>query len=180
MIMLSKVLSPFVLLLLLAGASFAQDNPQNPPPNDTRRDVLAQLGLSPEQIQQFRRANQEHRPQMQAAQQRLREANRELDMAIYSDTVSEDVFQAKLRAFQEAQGEVTRLRFQNELAIRRILTPDQVTRFREIRRRFASAIEFMQKGRQQLRDRMQRRNPNNQRKLPPPANPLKQNRRGNE
>jgi hypothetical protein len=178
MMMLNKLLSPLILLFVLSGLSFAQDNPQNPPPNDRQRDVLAQLGLSPEQVQQFRRANADHRPVMQAAQQRLREANRDLDMAIYSDTVSEEVFQTRLRAFQEAQSDVTRLRFQNELAIRRILTPDQVTRFREIRRRFSSAIEFMQKGRRELQDRIQRRNQNNQQR--PSPNLPRQPRRGTE
>ena len=178
--MLSKILSPLILLFVLSGLSLAQDNPQNPP-NDERPNVLAQLGLTMDQVQQFKRKNAEHRPQMQAAQQRLREANRDLDMAIYADTVSEEDFQSKLRVFQEAQGEVTRLRFQNELSIRKILTPDQLTRFREIRRRFANARDFIQERRQERRRRIQdglkRRNQNDQQK-PPPANPLKQNRRG--
>jgi hypothetical protein len=101
---------------------------------------------------------------MEAAQRRLREANRELDMAIYSDTVSDESFQSKLRAFQEAQSEVTRLRFQNELSIRKILTPEQLTLFREIRRRFANARDFIQdrqqQRRRQMQDRMQPRNQN--------------------
>ncbi|HJS51336.1 MAG TPA: periplasmic heavy metal sensor [Pyrinomonadaceae bacterium] len=178
--MLRKLLSPVILVFVLGGLSLAQENPQNPPPNDERPNVLAQLGLSTDQVQQFRRVNAEHRPQMQAAQQRLREANRDLDIAIYSDSVSEEVFQARLRAFQEAQGEVTRLRFQNELAIRKILTPDQLTRFREIRRRFMNARDFIQQRRQQrrqIRDGIKRRNQNDQQKRPQ-GNPLKQNRRG--
>lgn len=176
--MLRKTLSPLVLILALGALAFAQDQPpQNPPPNDERPNVLAQLGLSRDQIQRFRRQNAEHRPLMQEAQQRLREANRNLDIAIYADSVSDEDFQSKLRAFQQAQGEVTRLRFQNELAIRNILTPDQLTRFREIRRRFAAAVELMRpKGRRQMQDRPQRQNQNDQQK-PPPANPLKQNRR---
>ena len=176
MIMLSKVLSPFFLVFVLTGLSLAQDNPQNPPANDERPNILAQLGLSEDQIQRFRRQNTEHRPLIQEAQQRLREANRSLDIAIYADTVSEDDFQSKLRAFQQAQGEVTRLRFQNELAIRNILTPDQLTRFREIRRRFSAALELMRpKARRQMENRRQRQNQNDLQK-PPPPNPLKQKR----
>jgi Heavy-metal resistance len=179
--MLSKALSPLILVFILSWPALAQDNPPNPPPNDERPNVLSQLALTMDQVQQFKRRNAEHRPQMQAAQQRLREANRDLDMAIYADNVSEEDFQSKLRAFQEAQGEVTRLRFQNELSIRKILTPDQLTRFREIRRRFTDARDFIQERRQQRRQQIQdgikRRNQKDQQK-PPPPNPLKQNRRG--
>ena len=176
--MLRKVLSPLALILTLGALALAQDQqPQNPPPNDERPNILAQLGLSQDQIQRFRKANAEHRPLMEAAQKRLREANRELDMAIYADTVSEEDFQAKLRAFQEAQGEVTRLRFQNELSIRNVLTPDQLVRFREIRRRFAGARDFIQQQRRQIQDRMRRRNQNDQQKSPQ-VDPLKQNKRG--
>ena len=180
--MLRKILSPLVLILALGVLAFAQDQlPQNPPPKDERPNILAQLGLTRDQVQRFRKANAEHRPLMEAAQRRLRDANRDLDMAIYADTVSEEAFQSKLRAFQEAQGEVTHLRFQNELSIRKILTPDQLTLFREIRRRFANARDFIQerqqKRRRQMQDRMQPRNQNEQQKQPQ-GTPLKQNKRG--
>lgn len=115
-----------------------QDRRQERPRQDIEQpNLLAQLGLSKDQIQQFRLTNSVHRPLMQAAQQRLREANRELDLVIYADSVSEDDFRARLSVFQQAQAEVNRLRFANELAIRKILTPDQLVRFREMRRRFA-------------------------------------------
>lgn len=161
--MFKNLLSPRVILLAAAfllsvGIAAAQDGPpanQPPmdrPPNDDRPNILTQLGLSQDQIQQFRRANQAHRPQMNAAQQKLREANRDLDMAIYADTVSEETVHAKLRVFQEAQAEVNMLRFLNELTIRKILTPDQLIRFREIRRRFAEARERMQQLPRHLRN----------------------------
>jgi len=136
----------FGLLLCLAVFDvkmYGQDGPPpNPEPgvNRPRRDrpnLIEQLGLSPEQIQQFRKLNAEHRPLMNTAQKRLGDANRELDMAIYADTVSDDVVRAKLRAFQDAQAEISRLRFANELNIRRILTQDQLVRFRDMRRQFA-------------------------------------------
>ncbi|MFL6467113.1 MAG: Spy/CpxP family protein refolding chaperone [Pyrinomonadaceae bacterium] len=121
------------------GVNRPQDGRRNfaDHPQDNRPNLIAQLGLSQEQIQQFRKLNAEHRPQMNEAQRRFRAANRELDIAIYADVVSEDAIQAKLKAFQEAQAEVDRLRFSNELNIRRILTPEQVVRFRDMRRRFA-------------------------------------------
>jgi Spy/CpxP family protein refolding chaperone len=85
--------------------------------------------------------NQERRPAMMQAQRRMREANRDLDMAIYRDSVNDEEFQARLKEFQSAQSELARLRFESELSVRKILTPEQLVRFRELRRRFAEARE---------------------------------------
>ena len=150
--MLNRLLSPklqfvTITLLCLCTVVTGQDGsspgpePRNMRPRDERPNFLAQLGLSQDQIQQFQKLSAEHRPVMQAAQQRLREANRELDMAIYADTVSDEVVRARLRAFQEAQVEVNRLRFTNEFAIRKILTPEQLVQFRDMRRRFGELRE---------------------------------------
>jgi protein CpxP len=141
-------LFPILLTALLAmvSLSFGQDGP--PPGNgpqddhaDGRPNLLAELGLTHEQVQQIRRLNQERRPLMMRAQHRLREANRALDMAIYADTVSDADFQTSLSEFRAAQSEVARLRFESELAVRKILTPEQLVRFRDLRRKFAEARE---------------------------------------
>ena len=168
--MFGTLLSPKVFLALFCVAVFAfvglgQDVP--PPEremvggNDRRPDLLAQLGLSPEQVQQFQRLNRHHRPLMNEAQRRMREANRELDMAVYADVVSDDLVQAKIKAFHDAQAEVNRLRFGHELNIRKILTHEQLIRFREMRRRFAESRQ--QNQRRMLRPR-QDMNPDQRRR----------------
>jgi Spy/CpxP family protein refolding chaperone len=141
-------LFPFFLavLLVLPVATFGQEAP---PRGDVRPDdqrdmrrpnLLAELGLAPEQIQQIRRMNQERRPKMQEARRRMGEAQRNLDMAIYADTlVSDAEFQARLKEFQAAEAELARLRFEGEFIVRKVLTPEQLVRFRELRRRFAEA-----------------------------------------
>lgn len=119
-------------------------------PQDIRGNALRQLGLSKEQIQQIRRINAQRKPDMEGAQKRLREANRALDETIYADQVSETDVQARLKEHQSAQAEVARIRFMNEFAIRRILTPDQLVRFRELRQRF-----------EQMRQNIENRRPAN-------------------
>ena len=160
MIMSKFILSPRLLFLIavfvaLMPAAFGQEGPpagpERRPAGDDRHDMLTQLGLSPEQVQQFRRLNVQHRPLMNEAQRRVREANRELDMAIYADIVSEDDVRVKIRSFQDAQAELNRLRFGHELNIRKILTHEQLVRFREMRRRFAESRQ--QNQRQDLRQR---------------------------
>ena len=152
-----------LFLFLIAGflavstPAYAQDGP---PPDDAAHDeradgrrpnLLAELGLSREQIQQIRRINQERRPAMMEAQRRMHDANRNLDMAIYKDTVSEEEFQARLKEVQAVQAELVRLRFETELAVRKVLTPEQLVRFRELRQRFEQMRENIQDKRRDMR-----------------------------
>ena len=89
---------------------------------------------------------------MGEAQRRLRIANASLDLAIYGEAVSDAEFQTRLKEFQTAQAEVARLRFEGELAVRKVLNPEQLVRFRELRRRFAEAQNNNQQRRMDRRD----------------------------
>ncbi len=164
----------FLLILILAGIVGAygqetkpdepQDTPVQPVQRDDRMSTLREIGLTPVQIREIRRLNMERKPQMEAAQTRLREANRLLDEAIYADQVNEADVQARLKEAQSAQAEVFRIRSMSEFAIRRILTPDQLVHFRELRQRFEAAREDNRKRRQEMQQngmRPDRRFPNN-------------------
>jgi Spy/CpxP family protein refolding chaperone len=157
-------------IAIAAVQAIGQDIPPQGPPTqdmrpqgDERPNLLRQLGLTPEQIDQIRRWNQERKPLRDAAARRLREANRNLDMAIYGETVNEGEFQARLKEFHEAQVEMSRIRFTDELAVRKVLTAEQLVRFRELRRRFAEARDNLQNRDPRRRDqpplrRLDRRN----------------------
>lgn len=138
----------FLLVVLVGGTvtALGQDGPPPTPedgrppadrPNDRRPNLLAELGLSPEQVQQLRRMNRERRPLMIQAEQRVGAASEALDLAIYADTFSEADYQARLKDFQTAQAEVARLRFEGEMSVRKVLTPEQLVKFRGIREQFA-------------------------------------------
>lgn len=150
---LSPKLSFFILAaaLLLAAPAFAQDVPrpdvpprERPMAEEGRPNLLRELGLSQEQMQEIRRMNQARRPLMEDATRKLREANRALDMAIYADSLNESDVTARLRDFQLAQGEVAKLRFQGELELRKILTPEQLNKFRALREQFGRRREMRQ------------------------------------
>ena len=158
-----KHLRLFLLsIVAIAGGLFVPGYSQDGPPPDEianderpgmrRPNLLAELGLTREQVQQIRRLNQERRPVMQEAQRRMREANRNLDMAIYGDAVSDAEFQTRLKEFHSAQAELARLRFEGELSVRKVLTPEQLVRFRELRRKFAEARKDNQQRRRQRRN----------------------------
>ncbi len=139
----------FPLFFLLLGCFMtvkAQDEIPNPPQSANqpkRPGLLAQLGLTREQVQQIRQINQDNRPQMREANQRLREANRNLDLAVYGDKIEDTEVENRLQAVNAARAEVVRLRTETEFAVRKILTPDQLVKFREIRRRMMSEKEVL-------------------------------------
>ena len=153
--------SIFLFLFVFIGfAAFTPSSAQDvPPPEDVenegppeqrRPNLLAELGLSIEQMQQIRRINQERRPKMMEARRRMGEAMRNLDLAIYAGSVSEAEFDTRLKEFQAAEAALSRLRFESELAVRRVLKPEQLSRFIELRRQFA---EKRNQNRQRRMDR---------------------------
>lgn len=147
----------FFLLLSAATGVWAQETKpdETPPesdrpgmnqPQDVRFNLLRRLGLTREQIQRIRRLNAARRPLIEAAQARFREANRTLDEAIYADQVNEEDVQARLKDVQLAQAEMTRIRSMDELAVRRLLTREQLVRFRDLRATFDRGREDFQTG----------------------------------
>ncbi|MBA2621431.1 MAG: hypothetical protein H0U87_09545 [Acidobacteria bacterium] len=132
------------------SAPNAAESKQNNP-KIRRQKILAQLGLSGEQIQQIRRINADRKPLLRAAQERLRAANRNLDQAVYADTGSEAEMQSRIRETQAAQAEVIKIRATTEAEVRRVLTNEQLGRFREIRRQFVEQADERREQRQQMR-----------------------------
>jgi Spy/CpxP family protein refolding chaperone len=146
-----------------------QGPPNGQRPGD-RGALLRELGLSKEQAQAVRRMMQARKPIMDAAQDRLHDANKALDEAIYADTLNEQDIQAKMKEAQLAQAEVVKLRFMNELEVRKVLTPEQLVKFRDLREKF----ERMRENRENIKDRIDDRRP----QLPPqngqPLQPVNQ------
>ncbi len=164
--------NPFRLILLMisllafSAAAGAQDNPpppegeRMPPPGaqgpprqeDERGEILRELNLSQDQFRAIRKLLGDNMPKVREAQQEFRAAQEALDDTIYADTVDETVVQNLARRASEAQGTLMKLRIANEFAIRRVLTPEQVTKFRELRKQ-----QLLRKMMQE-RIRMQRQN----------------------
>ena len=144
----TKVLSrwiSFAVLLLLAGA-FAQANAQTTLPQENQADPaqmranqinpapeLAQLNLTPEQIQKWRAINAELKDQYQAASLRLRQARRALAEAIESPTSNEELIKQRAKEASEAQAALTQLQALRLARILQMLTPEQRVKLREIR-----------------------------------------------
>jgi Spy/CpxP family protein refolding chaperone len=145
-----KLVLSILIVAATAVAVASQDaKPEASPEQPRQPNLLQQLGLTPEQVAQVKQINQQRKPLMEEAQRRMRDANKALDAAIYADNVDETDVRAKLEEVQRAQSELARQRFTNELAIRKVLTPDQLVRFRDMRQRFELAREDMQQRRKE-------------------------------
>jgi Spy/CpxP family protein refolding chaperone len=133
------------VLLFFLSASGQDTSPQtrpvpDKPPAQNAQDapinLIRQLGLSPDQVQQMRKINIERKPILNEAQRRFREANKSLDEAIYSDRLDENDIDMRLKDVLAAQTELAKVRYANELAVRKILTPEQLVHFRDLRQKF--------------------------------------------
>ena len=143
---ISRIIFAILLTTLAVSAAGAQEEtPSNPPPqnfNQARRpNLLAELDLTKNQIQQIRRINADNKNLRRDAQESFREATRLLDQTIYADNTDETEIQTRLKAVQTAQAEVFKLKAATEYAVRKVLTPEQLVKFREIRQRFMERME---------------------------------------
>jgi len=148
----SLIYALFLLTVSFSTAKAQDETPTEAAPqnfNQARRpNLLTELDLSQNQIRQIRRINADKRSLLRDAQQKMREANRALDQAIYADNADETEIQTRLKDAQLAQAEVTKIRSATEFAVRKVLNPDQLIKFREIRQRFIERMENNQNGRQ--------------------------------
>ncbi len=123
------------------GRPFA--NPANAAQNTSRAGLMRELGLSVEQIQRIRMINRETGPLKQKAGLNLQQARKVLDQSIYAENVDQNEVNLKIAAVAEAQAAVTKVNALHELRVRQVLTAEQLTKFREIRRSFAERRKRM-------------------------------------
>lgn len=167
-----------VLLFIFAPHALAQNAapPQQPqeeaPPADAAAALLSQLNLSPAQVSQMREIREQSVPQAKELTRRLNQARRALDESIYSDSLDESLVQQRAREVAEAQAALVQLRAQTELRVRRVLTPEQLQTFRELRIRA--------RRQQRIERRLERGLPARRRDAPadqtPEARPLQRRR----
>jgi Spy/CpxP family protein refolding chaperone len=166
-----------LLLLVCAAATTAQtpsDDSQPPAREETARprreaagpDLVRALNLSNEQRTEIARIRSEVAPQTRAANQRVRRARLALEEAVYAPAADESLIEQRAAEVAAAEGARVRLRSQTELRIRRLLSPEQLNAFRELRLR-ALARQQQRLNRRPAQGRL----PRDERRQFPPAEP---------
>lgn len=134
----------FALLftMLAFSAARAQEPAGDENPRQAARPfkIMQELGLTRPQIQQILRINKSRRPIMQAAQQRWKTARRNLDAAIYADDSTDEQIKELTTEAMAAQSDLLKERTLTEYLIRKVLTPEQLIKFRELRERLLQNV----------------------------------------
>ncbi|CAN5357934.1 hypothetical protein BH20ACI1_BH20ACI1_14800 [soil metagenome] len=169
--LLSLIFAGLLIFVSLTAVKAQNETTPTDAPNkkfdaQTRPNLMQQLGLTQDQVKQVRQINQANKPQMREAQERLREANRNLDQAIYADVANDVEIQARLKEVQSAHAEVIKIKSATELAVRKVLTPDQLAKFRDVRQQFMERKENMLERRKNRPVNAPNR-PSNNRQRPP-------------
>jgi Spy/CpxP family protein refolding chaperone len=124
---------------LVVAASWAALAAAQPAPPDGRqpRGGLAferQLGLSDEQAEQLRRLRTEERKQAIRRHADLAIAHMELAEALDAPTVDEKLIATRVRAVSDLQAAEVRAQADSRLALRKVLTPEQQQKLRQLTR----------------------------------------------
>ncbi|HEY0321638.1 MAG TPA: Spy/CpxP family protein refolding chaperone [Pyrinomonadaceae bacterium] len=158
-------LALFLLLLIFSPAHiFAQDEQGAPPgqtdarPPNPDGDLVRQLNLTPDQIEKIKTIREGNREIRRQIGIRIRAARIALDRAIYVENADDAVVERRARELAEAQAAQVRLQAMAELGVRRILTPEQLQTFRDLRLRAESERRnrrLQENGNAPLRNRRQ-------------------------
>jgi Spy/CpxP family protein refolding chaperone len=184
-------LAATVIMFGLAGGSAAQTTQtENSSPMVQRQAAdlpanqmadLRPLDLQPDQIQKIRSINLELKEERQAANLKLRQAQRALTEAIESPSPDEALIAQRSREVAAAQGNTIRLRSVTEARILQVLTPEQRTKLGEMRRQNMALRRERQQGAPNGLNRRQQglqpRDPNNSLLTPAQRRALRQQQR---
>jgi Spy/CpxP family protein refolding chaperone len=86
--------------------------------------VLQQLNLSNDQIQQIKAIRSRNNLEIRSSRQRLRQLQDEMQ-SLMSGTSSSEQIRAKFNELQSARQQASKLQFEQMLAMREVLTPQQ-------------------------------------------------------
>jgi Spy/CpxP family protein refolding chaperone len=108
---------------------------QQSPSGADQLELMRALNLTPEQRARIAEIRRETEEQARLNNVRLRRARRALEEAIYAQNADDSVIEARSREVAEAEAARARSRAEAELKVRRVLKPEQLGTFRELRRR---------------------------------------------
>jgi Spy/CpxP family protein refolding chaperone len=102
-------------------------------------ELMSQLNLTQDQVEKIRAIREEQKEERKAVNRRVQVARRALDEAIYLNDPDDATVAARAKELADAQADALRLQSLGELRIRRVLTPEQLVTFRELRRQARQA-----------------------------------------
>lgn len=120
-------------------------------------DPVRHLNLTPEQREQIRTIREQSRSERTAINQRVRETNKALEDALDSDAPDQSVIEQRIQEVSLAQAAAMRIRIMTEVKIRQVLTAQQRTMLREMRRNVHERRERILDGPEERQRRLEQR-----------------------
>ena len=135
--LLSILLSLAPTLPVRADLAIGQNNPRSTNgevkiPAGGVGNLVKELNLSPDQIQRLQQLQKNARGKTTERRQALQTARQELNQLL-SGNASSDQIRQKRQQVQALQREIADANFENTLAIRELLTPEQRVKLQQIR-----------------------------------------------
>jgi len=135
--MRTRLIATVSLALLAGGVAMA--GAQTPQPQPERRQraerasFQARLGLSDAQMAELRRQRSVQRKETIRRRADLAIARMDLEEALEAPTVDEKLVSSRVRALTELQAAAVRARVDARLALRKVLTPEQLEKMKQLR-----------------------------------------------
>jgi periplasmic protein CpxP/Spy len=121
----------FTLSLLLTCSTFAAGDQSK----FERGEFLKnELGLSDEQLEKVKEIRKSGRDEMKADRSEFKKLKNDFHAAMKNSNASKEELTTKFEAFQKARDEFQRNRFQMMLKMREILSPEQLEKFRAMKK----------------------------------------------
>jgi hypothetical protein len=93
--------------------------------------LIQELNLSQQQQQQIETIRQQRRGEIESLKQRMQQLRQEMDQLL-STNAPESSIRAKFTEIQAVKQKIAEVRFEQMLATREVLTPEQRVKFREL------------------------------------------------
>lgn len=133
LLMLTLAGSTILTASVLAARSEGGAEPQGGARFDVGR-MQSELGLSDDQVAQLQKMRSDGRSQAIRQRAELRIARGELNDLLRAPAVDEKAVSAKLKQVTDLEAAATRARVEHRLALRRVLTPDQLAKMQTLMR----------------------------------------------
>lgn len=158
-----SVISVIAIVIAFAVSSQGQAPATGPPPppphhqTDFGGDPVRQLNLTPEQREQIRLIREQLRNERAVVNQRVRETNKALEEVLDSDSPDQSLIEQRIQEVSAAQAAAMRMRIITEVKIRQVLTTEQRTVLRELRRHAGARRDQRVLGNENRQRRLKRR-----------------------
>lgn len=149
------------VVVFTAMPSISAQTPEQPAAPAQQRsfggDPVRRLNLTPEQRELIRAIREQSRDERATVNQRVREANKALEEALDAEAADQSLIEQRIQQVSAAQAAAMRMRIMTEVKIRQVLTAEQRTMLRALRRNVHERRELRLEGTDQRQRRIERR-----------------------